>query len=183
MQGLDASQRSSPSTNDDLATKTSVDEPTSVLAHSIYSSASNNHNISMISENVSEHTYLVSINNGVEEEYSNFDEMFTTIFENDGSEIQRNAMKAIIRTKCNEEFKTISLHVCLKNRAEIKASVRLKGTANMFFDSSEDARDYVGKLEDNAKENLVVEALKVRYYDCFVSLKSAECLNALLFYL
>ena len=90
----------------------------------MYSSASDHHNISMISENVSEHTYLVSINNGIEEEYSNFDEMFTTIFENDGSDIQRNAMKAIIRTKCNEEFKTISLHVCLKNRAEIKASVR-----------------------------------------------------------
>lgn len=74
------------------------------LQHSTCSSASNNNNISSISENIAAHIYLVSINNENEEEYSSFDEMFHTIFENDGSEIQRNAMKDIIRTKCNEEF-------------------------------------------------------------------------------
>ena len=137
MQDLDASPRSYPSlyTSAQQVPKSSVDESASNLAHSIYSSASNNNNISLISENVDTYTYLVSINSGIEEEYSNFDDMFHSIFENDGSEIQRNAMKDIIRTKCIEEFKTISLHVCLKNRAEIRASVRLKGTAGMFFDS------------------------------------------------
>ena len=137
MQDHDASPRYYPSlyTSAQQVPKSSVGESASNLAHSIYSSASNNNNISLISENVDTYTYLVSINSGIEEEYSNFDDMFHSIFENDGSEIQRNAMKDIIRTKCIEEFKTISLHVCLKNRAEIRASVRLKGTAGMFFDS------------------------------------------------
>lgn len=183
MQDLDASPRPCPSISTNTRQNrqtpaTSEDESASNLAHSMYSSASNNNNYSSISENVAAHIYLVSINNEKEEEYSNFEEMFHTIFENDGSEIQRSAMKDIIRTKCNEEFKTLSLHVCLKNRAEINASVRLKGTASMFFDSSEDAREYVGALEDNAKENMVVEALKVRYYNCLVLLKSIQCMNA-----
>jgi hypothetical protein len=159
MQDIDASPRS---TNTHHVPASSEDESASNLARSMYSSASNNNNLSSISENVAAHIYLVSINHENEEEYSSFDEMFHTIFENDGSEIQRSAMKDIIRTKCNEEFKTLSLHVCLKNRAEIIASVRLKGTASKFFDSSEDAREYVGKLEDITKENMVVEALKVR---------------------
>ena len=177
MEDLDASQRSSPSISTNTHQNhqipaTSEDECASNPVHSMYSSASNNNNLSSIPKNIDTHIYLVSINNEKEEEYSNFEEMFHTLFENDGSEIQRNAMKDIIRTKCNEEFKTLSLHVCLKNGAEINASVRLKGTASMFFDSSEDAREYVGQLEDNAKENMVVEALKVRYYNCLVFLKS-----------
>jgi len=142
MEDLDASQRSSPSISTNTHQNhqipaTSEDESASNLAHSMYSSASNNNNLSSIPKNTDTYIYLVSINNEKEEEYSNFEEMFHTIFENDGSEIQRNAMKKIICTKCNEEFKTISLHVCLKNRAEIHASVRLKGTASMFFDSSD----------------------------------------------
>ena len=157
MQDLDASPRSYPSISTNLPTLTRL---TMYLQHSTCSSASNNNNISSISENIAAHIYLVSINNENEEEYSSFDEMFHTIFENDGSEIQRNAMKDVIRTKCNEEFKTISLHVCLKNRAEIIASVRLKGTASKFFDSSEDAREYVGKLEDITKENMVLDSCK-----------------------
>ena len=70
----------------------------------MYSSASNNNNLSSIPKNIDTYIYLVSINNEKEEEYSSFDDMFHTIFENDGSDIQRNAMKDIIRTKCNEEF-------------------------------------------------------------------------------
>ena len=101
MQDLDASPRSYPSISTNLPTLTRL---TMYLQHSTCSSASNNNNISSISENIAAHIYLVSINNENEEEYSSFDEMFHTIFENDGSEIQRNAMKDVIRTKCNEEF-------------------------------------------------------------------------------
>ena len=101
MQDIDASPRS---TNTHHVPASSEDESASNLARSMYSSASNNNNLSSISENVAAHIYLVSINHENEEEYSSFDEMFHTIFENDGSEIQRNAMKDVIRTKCNEEF-------------------------------------------------------------------------------
>jgi hypothetical protein len=114
------------------------------LALSMYSSASNNNNHHEIPDKFLD-IYLVAINNGAEEEYAGRDLMFLAIFENDGSKHQRSDMNEKNRRKCNEEFKIISLHVVLKNKAVIRATVRLKGTCNLFFDDPEDARDYVEK--------------------------------------
>ena len=112
-------------------------ESSTLGALSMYSSATNNNSDEMIPEAFRD-IYLVAINNEEEVEFVGLDQMFYAIFENDGSESQRNEMKEKIRIKCNEEFKTISLHIVLKSTAEIRATVRLKGTCNRFFDSSED---------------------------------------------
>jgi len=64
MQDLDASPRSYPSISTNThqtphVPATSEDESASNLARSMYSSASNNNNISSISENVAAHIYLI----------------------------------------------------------------------------------------------------------------------------
>jgi hypothetical protein len=134
------------------------------LALSMYSSATNNNTNNLIVPVGSQDTYLVAINNEAEVEYAGIDDMFYAIFENDGTPSQRTDMKEKIRTKCNEEFKTISLHVILKNSAEIRATVRSKGASNLVFYNSEDAREYVSRLDESMKEHMVVETLKVRFY-------------------
>ena len=44
--------------------------------------------------------YLVTINNEAVDEYASLDLVFQAIFENDGSEHQRNDIKEKIRRKC-----------------------------------------------------------------------------------
>ena len=138
------------------------------LALSMYSSATNNPNNNLIVPVGSRDIYLVAINNEEEVEYAGIDDMFYAIFENDETLSQRTDMKEKIRTKCNEEFKTISLHVILKNNAEIRATVRSKGASNLVFYNSEEAREYVSKLDESMKEHMVVEALKVRFFINFL---------------
>jgi hypothetical protein len=48
-----------------------------------------------------------------------------------------------------------------KNKGVIRATVRLKGTCNLFFDDPEDARDYVETLAESVKEKMIVESLKI----------------------
>ena len=69
MQDLDASPRTYPSISTNTHQNrqipaTSEDESASNLAHSMYSSASDNNNYSCISENVAAYIYLVSIIDG-----------------------------------------------------------------------------------------------------------------------
>lgn len=62
----------------------------STLALSMYSSATNNNNNNEMIPEAFRDIYLVAMNNEEEVEFDGLDEMFYAVFENDGSETQRN---------------------------------------------------------------------------------------------
>ena len=68
----------------------------------------------------------------------------------------RASVSSAIKQKCFSESKTLSLHISRVGGPDLRCSVKLKSSSNLFLDSIDDAASFLKQLSEKAKEDMII---------------------------